>query len=70
MIAMQESLDHIDVQIVAGPGFTEADETHIVRDFRARLGQQVQITVRRVAEIAPEKSGKFRYVVSKVVVLS
>jgi phenylacetate-CoA ligase len=44
------------VQVVAGPGFTEANEARIVRDFRARLGQQVQITVRRVAEIAPEKS--------------
>jgi len=64
---VQESLEHTEVQIVAGPGFTEADETRIVRDFCARLGQQVQITVRRVAEIAPEKSGKFRYVVSKVV---
>lgn len=36
---MQESLDHIDVQIVAGPGFTEADEARIERDFRARLRQ-------------------------------
>jgi phenylacetate-CoA ligase len=64
---VQESLEHTDVQIVAGPGFTEADEARIVRDFRARLGQGVRITVRCVAEIAPEKSGKFRYVVSKVV---
>ncbi len=62
---VQESIEHTDVQVVAGPGFTEADEARIKRDFRARLGQSVRVTVRRVAEIAPEKSGKFRYVVSK-----
>lgn len=62
---VQESIEHTDVQVVAGPGFTEADEARIERDFRARLGQSVRVTVRRVAEIAPEKSGKFRYVVSK-----
>lgn len=63
---VQESIEHTEVQIVAGPAFGEHEEQRILRDFRARLGRDVRVDVRRVAAIAPEKSGKFRYVISKV----
>ena len=33
---------------------------------RARLGSEVNVSVEEVAEIPPEKSGKYRYVVSHV----
>jgi phenylacetate-CoA ligase len=39
----------------------------IISGLQARLGQDVQIQVRQCAEIMPEKSGKYRYVISKVV---
>jgi phenylacetate-CoA ligase len=64
---VQESLQRTDVRVVAGSGFTAEHEARIVHDFRARLGQHVEVTVRRVADIAPETSGKFRYVTSKVI---
>jgi hypothetical protein len=32
----------------------------------ARMGGDAALTIRRVAAIPPEKSGKYRYVVSKV----
>jgi phenylacetate-CoA ligase len=38
----------------------------IERGFKARLGAGVAVEVARVDAIAPEQSGKFRYVVSKV----
>ena len=38
----------------------------IEADFKARLGAAVRIEVEPVASIAAEKSGKYRYVVSKV----
>ncbi|WP_265941707.1 phenylacetate--CoA ligase family protein [Dechloromonas sp. A34] len=63
---IQHSLDHVEVQLVAGNPFNSEAEARIVRDYKARLGQQVGITISRVDEIAPEKSGKFRYVVSHV----
>jgi phenylacetate-CoA ligase len=37
-----------------------------VRDFRARLGNTVEIRVERVDSIAAEASGKYRYVSSQV----
>lgn len=62
----QMSLDRTVVQIVAGPEVGPAQEAQIVTEFRARLGQTVQIDIERVTTIANEKSGKFRYVVSHV----
>ncbi|MBS0554143.1 MAG: phenylacetate--CoA ligase family protein, partial [Proteobacteria bacterium] len=63
---VQETLDRTRVQVVPGPGFGEDVERRIQRGLAARLGEQVRIEVEPVTEIAPEKSGKYRYVVSKV----
>jgi len=63
---VQESLQRTVVQIVPGSGFDDATEATIARGVRQRLGGGVQVDVQRVGEIAPEKSGKFRYVVSRV----
>ncbi|MGQ5522098.1 phenylacetate--CoA ligase family protein [Chitinimonas sp. PSY-7] len=62
----QRSLAQTVVKVVAGAGFDDAAEARIVRDFKARLGAGVDIQVEKVTEIAAEKSGKFRYVVSAV----
>jgi len=63
---IQESLLSTRVQVVLDPPLDPALAAHITRGVRARLGAQVEVTVERVAAIAPEASGKFRYVVSKV----
>jgi phenylacetate-CoA ligase len=63
---IQHTLDHVEVQVVAGSPFDQEAEARIVRDYKARLGQQVGVTISRVNNIPPEKSGKFRYVVSHV----
>lgn len=63
---MQESLDLTRVQVVPGPGFDADITRHIQRGMAARLGEGVRIEVEQVNEIAPEKSGKYRYVISKV----
>ena len=62
----QLSLDQTIVKVVAGPAFGAAEEARIIRDFKARLGETVDIRVERVSDIANEASGKFRYVVSQV----
>jgi phenylacetate-CoA ligase len=64
----QESLARTSVSIVAQPGFDRGRTAEIVQGFRRRLGQGVDVQVHFVPEIAPEKSGKFRYVVSRVAV--
>lgn len=61
---VQHSVDCTEVLLVTSSQFDPASEARVVHDYRARLGQGVEVRVTRVAEIAPEKSGKFRYVVS------
>ena len=63
---IQESLLHTRVLLVCQPALDDATRAAIVAGFRARLGAQVAIGIEEVAEIAPEASGKYRYVVSKV----
>jgi len=63
---VQESLAHTSVQVVLDGQLDEPLRAHIEAGFRARLGAGVQVGVEQVAEIAPERSGKFRYVISKV----
>ena len=63
---VQESLERTRVLLVTDEAFDEGSRAIIEQGFMARLGQGVQIVVDRLQHIAPEKSGKFRYVVSHV----
>lgn len=63
---VQHDLQRVSVQLIPGPGFDPACERTIVDGFRRRLGAQVAVEVSRVESIPPEKSGKFRYIVSHV----
>jgi len=62
----QVSLDQTIVKIVVGAAFNPTSEDRIVRDFKNRLGEAVDVRIERVDDIANEASGKFRYVVSHV----
>lgn len=63
---IQHSLDHTEVLLVTRPPFGPDSEERLIRDYKARLGQEVRVTLTHVAEIPREKSGKYRYVVSHV----
>lgn len=63
---VQESLDRTEVLLVVNPHFAPESVARIERDFKARLGADVTVAVSIVTDIPAEKSGKFRYVVSKV----
>lgn len=60
----QESRTYTRVQIVAAPDYHAAVDEQIRTGLRSRLGACVQIDVQRESEIAPDRSGKYRYVVS------
>jgi len=64
---VQETLLRVVVQIVPGENCGPQVETLIVGGIKARLGQEVDVQVLRVADIPREKSGKYRYVQSLVV---
>lgn len=63
---IQESLELTRVQIVTEAGLSQADIDQITAAFKARLGHGVTIEIEQVTTVPAEKSGKFRYVVSKV----
>ena len=63
---VQHTRQHVEVLVAAGPPFGSASQDRIVRDYKARLGQSVDVQVKRVDSIPAEKSGKYRYVVSHV----
>lgn len=63
---VQEDLCHTRVLVVRGQAYRAECDGQIIAAFKARLGADVDVVVESVEDIPAEKSGKFRYVVSKV----
>lgn len=63
---IQKSTDEIKVQVVKNENYFQQNELKIIQEFKQRLGQSVAVKVEYMTEIAKEKSGKFRYVISHV----
>ncbi len=63
---VQESLQLTRVQLVLEEALTPALRALLEQGLRRRLGAAVSIELEQVERILPEKSGKFRYVSSKV----
>ncbi|KGJ95955.1 phenylacetate--CoA ligase family protein [Thalassotalea sp. ND16A] len=63
---IQESKRFVRILLVPTNQLTEALTAAITAGFKARLGASVTIEIDEVAYIAAEKSGKFRYVISKI----
>jgi phenylacetate-CoA ligase len=62
---VQESRRQVRVQIVPAGPLTPAVQARIGEGLRARLGKGVEVLIEPVSEIMPERSGKFRYVISR-----
>lgn len=63
---VQESQRLVRVLVVARAGWGAEQDQAIQAGFGKRLGADVDVEVELVDSIAPEASGKYRYVVSKV----
>jgi phenylacetate-CoA ligase len=63
---VQEDYDKIKLFLSVNETFTEHTEEIIREGFKKRLGESVVIDIVYKDRIAPERSGKFRYVESKV----
>ena len=63
---VQESLTLTRVEVVPGAGFDDAIRDRIRNGFAARLGEGVSIELVEMGEIPAERSGKYRYVISRV----
>lgn len=62
----QKAPDHIVIRIVAGGGYDPSLSDHLVREFKARLGDDVWVDVQLVDQLEYSKNGKFKWVISEV----
>ena len=63
---IQEDIDNTTVQIMTSKEYDLKNDNEIINTFKKRLGDTVNINIEHVDNIKAEKSGKFRYVISKV----
>ena len=63
---VQERIDFTRVLIVPDTHYDPGSSARIEEAFKQRLGRGVLISVECVAELPPERSGKYRYVTSHV----
>lgn len=63
---IQEDLHKVKVLIVKNGEFPHSGGEHIQSEFVKRIGPNTSVIVRFVDRIPPSKSGKYRYVISKV----
>lgn len=62
----QEAVDDVRVLIKPSPAYPRDGDERVREGFRKRMGPGVRVTVSHVPDIPRDKSGKYRYVVSKV----
>jgi phenylacetate-CoA ligase len=64
---VQDSVQQIAVSVVCGPTYNEReDEKPLLRELRARLGEQIRIDLKKVDDLPRTPMGKLRFVVSRL----
>ena len=63
---IQESLEEVNIRLVAGPGLTEKDKEFILDTIREYIGGELTVKVTLVDRIEANPSGKFEFTISKV----
>ena len=63
---VQTTADAIEVRIVPRSTYSDRSEQDLLRQIRSRLGNEIDIQIHRMTEIAREPNGKFRAVLSRV----
>jgi len=66
MQMIQEDLDNIIIKIVKGDYYSSETEEKIVKELKNSVGNHNKIDLQYVDRIKPEKSGKYRFALSKV----
>lgn len=63
---VQTDLDRLIVRLIPRSEYSAADSEHIVRELKARLGEDMRVDIEFVDALPRTASGKFKWVVSKV----
>lgn len=56
----------IEIRVVRGPEYTDADEKYLIQEFRKRVGDEADLDVQYVDALQRSKTGKLRFVVSDI----
>ena len=64
--AIQDTRDHIVIQIEADDDFSDEDKQQILDKWHSLVGSDVDIEIQIVEEILPDKSGKLRAFESRI----
>lgn len=62
---IQTKLDTIMIKIVKRPSFSQRDANHLVSEMKKRLGDNMKVVLRFVADIPRSANGKYRWVISE-----
>lgn len=63
---LQEETDLLRIKIVPREYYSEKDSAHLIEAIRNRVGRKMRIELEFVEEIPRTRSGKFRWVISKI----
>ena len=63
---LQNKLNELQISMVTDTSFTAEDEKVFLKNWRERVGNTMQIEIKKVADISVEKSGKFRIVKNNI----
>ncbi len=63
---IQEDLNELQIKIVKNEQYSRDDEKILLAAFRDRLGSHVNIQIKYVGSIPKTKSGKFKWVISRI----
>jgi phenylacetate-CoA ligase len=63
---IQDAADHVTVNVVRSPAYSQSDEDQLNHDLRIYLGDEIRITIEYLEEIPREPNGKFRQIVSRI----
>jgi len=63
---VQLERDRLEIYLVKGPGYTDGDTETLMTGMKERVGEDMRIEIKFVPDIPQEKSGKYRWVISKV----
>ena len=66
MQIIQEDLDTIVLKIARDPGYDAEIEAALIEEFKHSVGEHNQIRIEFVTAIPQERSGKFRFAISRV----
>lgn len=63
---IQENIGHIRIKLVKELGYSDADSQFLIEEFKKRIGSDTRIDIEFEDKIPRTKSGKYRFVISKV----